>query len=195
MICETLSHDQLSAVYEKLSASSFLKELTIERNNHANVSLRNIVTTLTKLEKLEITGFSLESIHLNIFATKVFNVMKHLDLGCTNLTRIPSELLIIIITKVEFIQLRWHSLTLEQKRDIANMFSEKKTGKLKVIRILIPPIIVSSTSGSGMTVHFSVYSNCPILITLLRDLSLLKLYERIKREFDGDNIPYLEIKI
>ena len=98
----------------------------------------------------------------------------------------------------EFIQLSWSSLTLEQEQDIAIMFSEKKTGKLKVFRILIMPIKLVTRLVGNRKLEFILYPRSHILKSLLRDMMLKKeedLYERIIQQLDDTSRDYLEIKI
>ena len=130
-----LSSEQLTAIYQRISSSTSLKELLIRANNHRKVPSDLLASALIRLEKVDISACVLSSEQLRTLLSNIAasSKLQHLRLNYNNLSEVPSELLVTAVSTLKAVGLKFADLTADQVSALYRMVAEKRAGKLKYL--------------------------------------------------------------
>ena len=135
----SLTADQLTAIYQRISSSTSLKELLIRANNHRKVPSDLLASALIRLEKVDISACVLSSEQLRTLLSNIAasSKLQHLRLNYNNLSEVPSELLVTAVSTLKAVGLKFADLTADQVSALYRMVAEKRAGRLKLLGLVM----------------------------------------------------------
>ena len=151
-----LTQDQLEGVIQTIAQSEGdqlkLNKIDLRYNNFSSISSDTLSRSSVRLEKISLENSQLSQEQIIAILTRITDCidgdlkLKHLEIGKNDLSKVPTDLLVQSVIKLEDVSLRESQLTSEQIDTIFKTIAERKELQLKSLDVRLNDLSCLSSS-------------------------------------------------